>query len=87
MQQCRIIYCSLAALHVSSDTFAHHQEHLNCIYSLWYYTRESLPAGFMGVFMTYFHKTPKIKFQGNPSSRKALTHADRRKDGPTDRRT
>jgi len=45
MQQCRIIYCSLAALHVSSDIFAHHQEHLNCIYSLWYYTRESLPAG------------------------------------------
>jgi hypothetical protein len=31
MQQCRIIYCSLAALHVSSDTFAHHREHLNCI--------------------------------------------------------
>jgi hypothetical protein len=25
----------------------HHQEHLNCIYSLWYYTLESLPAGFM----------------------------------------
>jgi len=44
MQECRIIYCSLAALHVSSDIFAHHQEHLNCIYSLWYYTRESLPA-------------------------------------------
>ena len=39
MQLCRIIYCSLAALHVSSDIFAHHQEHLNCIYSLWYYTR------------------------------------------------
>jgi hypothetical protein len=33
MQQCRIIYCSLAALHVSSDIFAHDQEHLNCIYS------------------------------------------------------
>ena len=31
MQQCRIIYCSLAALHLSSDTFAHHQEHLKCI--------------------------------------------------------
>jgi len=28
MQQCRIIYYSLAALHVSSDIFAHHQEHL-----------------------------------------------------------
>jgi len=31
MQEYRIIYCSLAALHVSSDTFAHHREHLNCI--------------------------------------------------------
>jgi len=27
----RIIYYSLAALHVSRDIFAHHQEHLNCI--------------------------------------------------------
>ena len=24
MQLCRIIYCSLTALHVSSDNFAHH---------------------------------------------------------------
>jgi len=31
MQLCRIIYFSLAALHVSSDIFVHHQEHLNCI--------------------------------------------------------
>jgi hypothetical protein len=31
MQLCRIIYCSLTAVHVSSDKFAHHQEHLNCI--------------------------------------------------------
>jgi len=31
MQLCRIIYYSLAALHVSSDIFARHQEHLNCI--------------------------------------------------------
>ena len=31
MQLCRIIYYSLAALHLSSDIFAHHQEHLNCI--------------------------------------------------------
>jgi len=45
MQECRIIYCSLAALRVSSDIFAHHQEHLNYIYSLWYYKRESFPAG------------------------------------------
>jgi hypothetical protein len=48
MQQCSIIYYSLAALHVSIDIFAYHQEHLNCIYNLWYYTRELLPAGFMG---------------------------------------
>ena len=26
-----VIYYSLAALHVSSDVFAHHQEHVNCI--------------------------------------------------------
>jgi hypothetical protein len=31
MQLRRIIYCSLAAPHVSSDIFTHHQEHLNCI--------------------------------------------------------
>jgi len=31
MQLFRIIYYSLAALHVSSDIFAHHQEHLNFI--------------------------------------------------------
>ena len=44
MQLCRLIYCSLIALHVSSDVFAHHQEHLNCIYSFWYYPRMSMPA-------------------------------------------
>ena len=31
MHLCRIIHYSLAALHVSSDIFAHRQEHLNCI--------------------------------------------------------
>jgi len=31
MQLCRIIYYSLAALHVLSDIFAHRQEYLNCI--------------------------------------------------------
>ena len=31
MQLCRIIYYSLASLHVSSDIFAHNQEHLKCI--------------------------------------------------------
>jgi len=30
MQLFRTIYCFLSALHVSSDIFAHHQEHLNC---------------------------------------------------------
>ena len=43
IQLCRII-CSLTALQVSSDIFAHHQEHLNCIYSFWYYSRMSLPV-------------------------------------------
>jgi len=47
MQLCRIIYCSLRALHVSSDIFAHHQENLNCIYSFWYYSCMWLPAGVM----------------------------------------
>jgi len=31
MQLWRIIYYSLAAMHVWSDIFAHHQEHLNFI--------------------------------------------------------
>jgi hypothetical protein len=44
MQLCRIIYYSLAALNVSSDILAHHQEHLNCNYIFWYYTRMSLAA-------------------------------------------
>ena len=41
MQLCRLIDCSLTALHVSSDIFAHNQEHINCIYSVWYYKRMS----------------------------------------------
>jgi hypothetical protein len=44
MQLCGIIFCSLAALHVSSDIFAHHQEHLNCMYNFWYYSHVLLPA-------------------------------------------
>jgi hypothetical protein len=44
MQRCRIIYYSLTALHVSSDILAHHQEHLNCDYSFWFYSRVSLLA-------------------------------------------
>jgi hypothetical protein len=55
MQLCRIIYYSLAALHVSVDIFAHHQEHLNCIYSFWFYTHMSLPAGIMGELEQHFH--------------------------------
>jgi len=31
MQLCRIVYYSVAGLHVSRNIFAHHQEHLNCI--------------------------------------------------------
>jgi len=44
MQLCRIIYCSLTALHVLSDIFTHHQEHINCMYSFWYYSHVLLPA-------------------------------------------
>jgi hypothetical protein len=47
MQLYRLIYCSLTALHVSRNIFAHHQEHLNSIYSFWYYLRTSLAAGVM----------------------------------------
>jgi hypothetical protein len=46
MQLCRRIYYSLAALHVLSNIFAHHQEHLNCIYSFWYYMHMLLPVEF-----------------------------------------
>jgi len=44
MQLCRIIYCSLTALHVSSDIVIHHQEQLNFNYSFWFYSRVSLSA-------------------------------------------
>jgi hypothetical protein len=40
MQLCRLTYCSLTALYVSSDIFAHHQEHLNCIYSFRCYSHQ-----------------------------------------------
>ena len=45
MQLCRVSLlfpCLLVALHVSSDVIAHHQEHLNCSYSFWFYSRLSL---------------------------------------------
>jgi hypothetical protein len=48
MQLCRVIYYFLVALHVSSEIFAHHQEHLICVYSFWYYTCMLLPFGIMG---------------------------------------
>jgi hypothetical protein len=47
MQLCRIIYSSWSALHVSSNIFTHHQEHLHCIYSFWYYSRVLLSAAVM----------------------------------------
>jgi hypothetical protein len=37
----------VADLHISSDIFAHHQEHLNCNYSFWYNSRVSLPTAVM----------------------------------------
>jgi hypothetical protein len=50
MHLCTIIYYSLAALHVSSDIFAHHQEHLKCITDSGItHARVSVPAGIMGV--------------------------------------
>jgi len=47
MQLYRIIYCSSTALHASRDIFAHNQEHLNCMYSFWIYSRVSLSAAVM----------------------------------------
>ena len=47
MQLCGTIYCTLTALHVSRDIFAHHQEHLNCTYSFWFCSRMSLSAAVM----------------------------------------
>jgi hypothetical protein len=41
MQLCWIVYYSLTALHVSSNIIAHHQEHLNCNYRFWFYSRVS----------------------------------------------
>jgi hypothetical protein len=47
MQLCRIIYYFLTFLHVSRSIFAHHQEHLNCNYSFWFYSSASLSAAAM----------------------------------------
>jgi len=47
MHLCRIIYYSLAALHVSSDIIAHHQEHLSCNYSFWFHSHVLLSAAVM----------------------------------------
>jgi len=59
MQLCRIIYCFLTALHVSSAIFAHHQEHLNCNYSFWSYLRVSLSAAVMAEWkLTKSHINP-----------------------------
>jgi len=50
--------CSLATLHVSSDFIAHHQEHLNCSYSFWFYSRVSLSA----VFMAQSHESSRQRY-------------------------
>jgi len=39
----------LSDLHVSSDIIAHHQEHLNCSYSFWFYWRVLLSAAIMAL--------------------------------------
>jgi len=49
MQLCRIIYYSLAALHVASDFFCSSSGESKLYYSFWYYTRMSLLAGIVGV--------------------------------------
>jgi hypothetical protein len=54
MQLCRIIYYSLTALHVSTDILAHHQEHLNCIYSTWYYSVVDWCYGWVGTISNPF---------------------------------
>jgi len=56
MQLCRIIYYSLVALHVSSDIFAQHQEHLNCNYSFWFYSRVLLSAAVMTAVAVVGHQ-------------------------------
>ena len=47
MQLFKIIYYSLTAQHVSSEIFAHNQEHLNCNYNFWFFSRVSLSAAAM----------------------------------------
>jgi len=50
MQLCRTIllfHCFLTAVRFSSDIIAHNQEHLNCNYSFWFYSRLLLPAAVM----------------------------------------
>jgi len=50
MQLCKIsllFFCFLVALHVSSEVIAHHQEHLKCSYSFWFYSRVPLSAAVM----------------------------------------
>jgi len=64
MQLCKIIYYSLAALRVSTEIFAHHQEYLNCNYSLWYYTRMSLAVGIMEVLFQHSHDTSRQRHTG-----------------------
>ena len=49
MHLCRIIYYSLAALHVSGGNFRSSSGESILYYSFWYYTRMSLLAGIMGV--------------------------------------
>jgi len=70
MQLCRIsllLPCFLAALHVSSDVITHHQKHLNCSYSFWFYSRESLSAAVMAEQFLLCHDTTcrAAKKQGN----------------------
>jgi len=55
MQPCGTIYCSLIALHISSDIIVHHQELLNCIFiaSGDTYVRHCLPVSWENQNCTY----------------------------------
>jgi len=53
-QFCRIIYCSFTALHVSSDTIAHHQEHLNRNYSFCNVQDMYIPMSSVCTYLAHF---------------------------------
>jgi len=66
MQPCRIIYYSLAALHISSDIFAHHQEHITVsqLLVLHTYVAAGWYHGSVGTkFQHWYYGSAGTKFQ------------------------